>query len=366
MENIKTLSGLNTSDFKKCVNGQDTSLFILKNNNGMEVTISNYGARIVSLVVPDAEGKLVDVVAGHSSIDDYLNSEEKYLGAVCGRYANRIAGARFEIDGVEYNLTRNDGQNCLHGGEKGFHNVVWYVEKGVLDNSVELTYKSVAGEEGFPGTLTAITKYFVNDNNELQIFYVGYTDKSTVVNFTNHSYFNLSGAGAPSIDDHLLWINAKHYLPTDEHSIPLAKMEKVAGTPMDFTIPRRIGDGLHSPFPQLIAARGYDHTYVLDTNINDYTHGDPKAAYCISPKTGIMMEVCTTEPGLQLYTGNFMQGNQPGKNGMYYPKHSALCLETQHFPNSPNRPDYPSALLTPNVMYHSRTTFKFKADKNFK
>ncbi|MDR1602800.1 MAG: galactose mutarotase [Tannerella sp.] len=356
-ENKIILSGLHTDDFRKIIDNKEVSLCLLTNGAGAEVAVTNYGAKIVSLMVPDKNGKFTDVVTGHSSIDDYLASEEPYFGAVCGRYGNRIAKGRFTLDGIVYDkLALNNGPNSLHGGVKGFNAVVWDMKQNDA-RSVELTYTSADGEEGFPGTLTVTVTYTLTDGNELVVAYHAVTDKPTVLNLTNHSYFNLSGAGDPTIGDHLLTINADRYLPTDETSIPLGAPEKVEGTPMDFRTPHAAGARIHDDFEQLVIGRGYDHTYILNKK-----EGEPTfAARCMSPKTGIVVEVFTTEPGVQLYTGNWMTGNLVGKHGQRYPQHAALCLETQHFPDSPNRPDYPTTVLRPGESFDSRTTFKFYA-----
>jgi aldose 1-epimerase len=354
-ENKTVLSGLHTADFQKVIDGKEVSLCLLTNGSGAEVAVTNYGAKIVSLMMPDKNGKFTDVVTGHSSIDDYLASEEPYFGAVCGRYGNRIAKGRFTLDGVVYDrLAINNGPNSLHGGVRGFNAVVWDMKQNDA-RSVELTYVSADGEEGFPGTLTATVTYVLTDENEMVITYHAVTDKPTVLNLTNHSYFNLSGAGDPTIGDHLLTINADRYLPTDETSIPLGAPEKVEGTPMDFRTPHEAGARIHDDFEQLAIGRGYDHTYIL----NREDSGLAFAARCMSPKTGIVMEVFTTEPGVQLYTGNWMTGNPVGKHGQRYPRHAALCLETQHFPDSPNRPGYPTTVLRPGERFDSRTVFKF-------
>lgn len=355
MKNKYTLSGLAEEDFIKQIDGKETMLCVLSNRRGSELTITNYGAKIVSLMVPDREGKMTDVVTGHSSIDDYLNSEEPYFGAVCGRYGNRIAKGKFTIDGIEYDqLPINNGPNTLHGGIKGFNAVVWDLNQKD-DNTVELKYTSVDGEEGFPGTLQTTVTYRLTEDNEVVISYHAVTDKPTVINLTNHSYFNLSGAGDPSVDDHILTINADYYLPTDDTAIPYGPKENVEGTPMDFRTPMEVGSRINDDFQQLIYGKGYDHTYVLNKDANEMSF----CARCSSPKTGIMMEVYTTEPGVQLYTGNWMTGNLIGKNGQRYPERGALCLETQHFPDSPNKPEYPTTLLRPGRTFLSMTVFKF-------
>ncbi|MDR2138511.1 MAG: galactose mutarotase [Tannerella sp.] len=358
MNNELTLSCLRVENFRRTVNGKETALYILRNKTGFELTVTNYGAKTVSLTLPDRNGNRTDVVTGHDSIDDYLTSEEPYFGAVCGRYANRIANARFTLDGREYRLAANNGPNCLHGGIKGFHAVVWEVKR-VDDRSIELMYVSADGEEGFPGTLTTTVTYTLTDNGEMVIGYHATTDRPTVLNLTNHSYFNLSGAGDPYIGDHRLIINADYYLPTDETSIPLGAPEKVEGTPMDFRTAHEVGERIRADFKPLIIGRGYDHTFLL----NGKAAGEPAfAARCSSPKTGIVMDLFTTEPGMQLYTGNWMTGNLRGKNGRRYPRQSALCFETQHYPDSPNRPDYPGVVLRPGEVFESQTICKFSTE----
>jgi len=356
MTNSLTLSGLQTSDFQKDIEGKQTWLCVLTNKAGSEITVLNYGAKIVSIMVPDRNGVMTDIVTGHSSIEDYLTSEEPYFGAICGRYGNRIAKGRFTLDDIVYDrLAINNGPNNLHGGLKGFNAVVWDMLQ--LDSqTVNLFYSSIDGEEGFPGTLKTTVNYHLSDDNKLFIFYSAVTDKPTVINLTNHSYFNLSGAGDPSIEDHLLFINADNYLPTDDTSIPFGPMEKVEGTPMDFRSYHKIGERIHDNFEQLIIGRGYDHTYILN---NDEGETLLICARCSSPKTGIVMDIFTTEPGVQLYTGNWMTGNLTGKKGLRYPKHSALCFETQHFPDSPNKPEYPSTVLRPGEVFESQTVYSF-------
>ncbi|MDR1406764.1 MAG: galactose mutarotase [Tannerella sp.] len=355
MENNTILSGLQMADFHKVVDGKETSLRVLTNRIGTELAVTNYGAKIVALTVPDRHGRFTDVVTGHASIDDYLVSEEPYFGAICGRYGNRIAGGRFTLDGAVYDrLATNNGPNSLHGGIKGFNSVVWDMTR-IDARTVALTYVSADGEEGFPGMLTTTVTYMLTDDNEVVISYRAVTDKPTVLNLTNHSYFNLSGAGDPTIGDHLLTICADYYLPVDDTAIPLGPKATVEGTPMDFRTPHEVGARIHDDFEQLILGRGYDHTYILNGK-----DGEPAfAARCVSPKTGIVLDVYTTEPGVQLYTGNWMTGHLVGKHGQHYPRHAALCLETQHFPDSPNKPDYPTTVLRPGEIFESRTVFKF-------
>lgn len=355
-----TLSGLKIDDFEKLIDGKKTTLCVLTNKQGSEVTVTNYGAKIVSLMIPDRNGKMVDVVTGHQTIEDYLKSEEPYFGAVCGRYGNRIANGKFTLDGVVYDkLAINNGPNSLHGGIKGFNAVVWDIEQ-IDPQTVELTYTSVDGEEGFPGTLKTSIRYFLSDDNEVILQYNAVTDKPTVLNLTNHSYFNLSGAGDPYIGDHLLEINADYYLPTDNTAIPYGPKEKVEGTPMDFRTPFEVGARINDDFEQLIFGKGYDHTYILNKESADDVTS--LCARCSSPKTGIVMEVYTSEPGVQLYTGNWMTGNFEGKNGQRYPERAALCLETQHFPDSPNKPEYPSTVLRPGEEFRSITLFAFNIE----
>ena len=360
MKNSITRSKLSVANFQKLVDGKNTELCILSNKQGAELVVLNYGAKIVSLMVPDRDGRLTDVVTGHNSIEEYLTSEEPYFGAICGRYGNRIAKGRFTLDGVTYDqLPINNGPNCLHGGIKGFNSVVWDMKQ--LDGqTVELCYTSEDGEEGFPGELKTVVTYHLSDENEVEIRYRAETSKPTVLNLTNHSYFNLSGAGDPYVGDHLLTINADYYLPTDETAIPYGPKEAVEGTPMDFRTPHTVGERINEPFEQLKFGKGYDHTYILNKEkADDYAF----CARCSSPKTGIVMEVYTSQPGVQLYTGNWMTGNFVGKNGQRYPERAALCLETQHFPDSPNKPEYPSTVLRPGETFESRTTYKFSTEQ---
>lgn len=355
VKKTRSKSGLLLDAFEKNVDGKQTGLYILTNKNGCEVTVTNYGAKIVSLMVPDKNGTLTDVVTGHQTIDGYLTSEEPYFGAVCGRVANRIAKGKFTLDGKEYTLAINNGPNHLHGGIKGFNAVVWDV-KAISENSIQLFYLSIDGEEGYPGNLSVTVTYVLTDDNSLDIYYEAKTDKPTILNLTNHSYFNLSGAGDPYIGDHVLKLNADWYLPTDETLIPLGDPEQVFGTPMDFTVEHVIGERIDDDFQPLIFGKGYDHNYIINKdNVDDYVF----TGVCRSPKTGIKMEIYTSQPGIQLYTGNWLTGNFTGKNGQRYPKRSAVCFETQHYPDSINHPEYPSIVLRPDEIFSSRTTYKF-------
>ena len=359
MRNEKTRSGLALADFSKLADGKNIALYSLINKAGAELAITNYGAKIVSLIVPDKNGKMTDVVTGHNSIEDYIRSEEPYFGAICGRYGNRIAAGKFMIDGITYDqLAINNGPNSLHGGIKGFNAVVWDADQKD-EQTIELKYTSADGEEGFPGELQTTVTYHLTDDNEVVISYHATTSKPTVVNLTNHSYFNLSGAGDPYIGDHVLTINADYYLPTDETAIPYGPKEKVEGTPMDFRTPHEVGERINDDFEQLKFGKGYDHTYILNKEGDELSF----CARCFSPKTGIVLEAYTTQPGVQLYTGNWMTGNFEGKNGQRYPERAALCLETQHFPDSPNKPEYPSTVLRPGEVFLSQTIYKFSVEK---
>ncbi|MDH6533868.1 galactose mutarotase [Parabacteroides sp. 52] len=359
MKNKSSLSGLHIIDFNKLIDGKETTLCVLTNKNGCELTVTNYGGKIVSLMVPDRNGNWIDVVTGHQTIEDYMQSEEPYFGAICGRYGNRIAQGKFAIDGITYDqLAINNGPNSLHGGLKGFNAVVWDMTQ-TDEQTVVLTYTSVDGEEGFPGNLKTTLTYHLTEDNQVVISYQATTDKPTVLNLTNHSYFNLSGAGDPYIGDHILEINADYYLPTDNTAIPYGPKEKVEGTPMDFRTPFEVGARINDDFEQLIFGKGYDHTYILNKEGNELSF----CARCSSPKTGIIMETYTTEPGVQLYTGNWMTGNFEGKNKQRYPERAALCLETQHFPDSPNKPEYPSTVLRPGEVFQSKTIYAFLTEK---
>lgn len=347
-------AGLKPEAFDAIVDGKAVRLVTLTNKQGAEAHFINQGAKLVSLVVPSRAG-FVDVVIGHDSTEEYLASEEAYFGAICGRYANRIAKGKFSIDGEEYTLAVNNGPNALHGGLKGFNAVVWdIVEQS--DNKVCFAYTSPDGEEGYPGTLVVQVTYTLTEENELTIDYKATTDKATIVNLTNHAYFNLSGDGDPSVHDHTLEIAAEHYLPTDDTAIPYGKPEAVAGTPFDFLEPHTIGERIDTPIDQLVWARGYDHTFVLNKPLGKLGF----AARVSSPKTGVVMEVYTDQPGIQLYTGNWMSGNMRGKHDHRYPARAALCLETQHYPDSPNRPEYPTTRLNVGEEFKSTTVFAFK------
>jgi aldose 1-epimerase len=345
---------MQAKDFEKIVDGKQVGLFTLVNSSGAEMSVTNYGAKIVSLHVPDKTGKPVDVVMGKSSINDYLNGQEPFFGAVCGRTANRIANGRFTLDDVDYQLSVNNGPNSLHGGPKGFYAVVWDARQ-TGRQILELSYLSKDGEEGFPGNLQVNVTYNWTDENILEIVYKAVTDKKTILNLTNHSYFNLSGEGNPSVLDHELQINADTFLPVNEVSIPLGKPEKVENTPFDFRSPHTIGERIDDENIQLRYGKGYDHNFIINRADGKLTF----AAKAVSPKTGIVMETYTTEPGIQLYTGNFMDGSFTAKNGHRYPFRSAFCLETQHYPDSIHQPDFPSIILCPGETFESKTVYRF-------
>ncbi len=329
--------------------GRPVDLYILTNAHGLRAAITNFGGILVSLETPDRNGKLGDIVLGLDTFPEYL-AVKRYYGATVGRYANRIGKARFTLDGIEYTLARNNGENSLHGGVVGFHKKLWSARE-ISDDGLELTYVSPDGEEGFPGKLTAKVTYTLTANDELRIDYAATTDKATVVNFTNHSFFNLAGGG--DILQEIVRIDADRYTPVDAGLIPTGELRSVAGTPFDFRKPVEIGKPIHDDDPQLKFARGYDHNWVLNHPSGELGF----AASVYDPKSGRTMDVLTTEPGIQFYTGNTLDGT--GKQGQAYGPYSALCLETQHFPDSPNRPEFPSTVLRPGQKFHSTTIYRF-------
>jgi len=341
--------------FHKLVDGKQVDLFVLKNKNGMEMALTNYGGRIVSLMVPDKTGKMEDIVLGYDNIDSYLEGNEQYFGAAIGRYGNRIAKGLFALDTVQYKLATNNGPNFLHGGAKGFSSKVWKaVQKG--GNEVELSLVSPDMEEGFPGELLVIINYRLTDNNELLISYIAKTNKPTVINLTNHSYFNLNGAGNGDILNQVLYINANNYTPIDSTFITTGKIESVTGTPFDFTTPVAIGDRINDNNEQLSFGLGYDHNFVLNKPEAKMVSF---AASVYEPNSGRLMEVFTDEPGLQFYSGNFLKGKEKGKQNKPYNYRSGFCLESQHFPDSPNHPEFPAAVLKPENTYTSACIYKF-------
>lgn len=330
--------------------GQPVQLFSLANDNGMEVQLTNYGGIITSLRVPDREGRVEDVVLGHETLEGYLH-HSRYFGALIGRYANRIARGKFVLNGREYVLATNHGKNHLHGGLKGFDKVVWQPEE--IPGGVRLIYRSPDGEEGYPGNLEATVDYTLGQAKELRIDYFATTDKETIVNLTNHSYFNLAGAG--TVLDHELEIRAESFTPVDEGLIPTGEIRAVTDTPMDFTRPQTIGARIKDDYDQLRLAGGYDHNFVLQSGAERFR----VVATLYDPKSGRIMQVSTTQPGLQFYSGNFLDGSILGKGGRPYVKHCACCFETQHFPDSPNQPSFPSTVLRPGERYQQTTVFRF-------
>lgn len=341
--------------FQKVVDGKQVGLYTLKNKNGLEMAVTNYGGRVVSLMVPDKSGKMEDIVLGYESIDGYLNAGEQYFGASIGRYGNRIAKGSFILDSIGYQLPINNKPNSLHGGVKGFSAKVWdAVQKG--ENEVELTLVSPDMEEGYPGELKVTVNYRLTDANEFAITYRAETSKPTILNLTNHSYFNLHGAGNGDILDHELFLNADKFTPVDSMLIPTGIIESVIGTPFDFTTPMTIGARINDKNEQLAFGLGYDHNFVLNKT-------DAKvvslAASVYEPQSGRFMEVFTNEPGIQFYCGNFLKGKEIGKQNKPYNFRTALCLETQHFPDSPNHPEFPTVVLRPGEIYNSVCIYKF-------
>ena len=343
---IHAATKVSKADFGKMPDGAIVEIFTLLNEHGLEARISTYGGAVVSLKTPDRTGQMADIVQGFDSLEGYLNPAEPYFGALIGRYGNRIGHAKFTLDGKVYNLPANDGANTLHGGPKGFDKVVW-TPRQLPDGGLELTHISKDGEEGFPGTLKATVVYHLTAANELKIDYTATTDKDTVVNLTNHSYWNLKGAGNGTILDHLLTIPASKFTPVDSGLIPTGELKPVAGTPFDFTKPTAIGARIEQNDEQLKLGRGYDHNFVLDRTGS----GLSLAAHVEETTTGRVMEVETTEPAVQFYTGNFLDGTLKGKGGHVYPQRAALCLETQHYPDSPNKPSFPTTELKPGQTY---------------
>jgi aldose 1-epimerase len=344
--------------FQDTINGKLTDLYVLKNKNGMTAAITNYGGRLVGLWVPDNSGKLIDVVVGLGSVKDYIKSTEPYFGATIGRYGNRIAKGKFSIDGKEYTLFTNNGPNSLHGGKNGFQYVVWDATQP-NDSTLELFYLSKDMEEGYPGNLNVKVIYTITNNNEVKIVYKATTDKKTVVNLTNHAFFNLNGEGSGTINNHVLQINADRYTPVDSTLIPIGTNELVTGTPFDFRKSVTIGSRVEEQNEQLKNGNGYDHNYVL----SDKTSGVFNAAMVTGDKSGIIMTVTTQEPGLQFYGGNFMQSKNTFKGGSKDDFRTAFCLETQHFPDSPNQPAFPSTILEPGKTYQTLSVYRFAIKK---
>jgi len=336
--------------------GRPVTLYTLTNSQGLEVKVMNYGAIIISLRVPDRKGQLADIVLGHEKLEGYTPNPP-YLGALVGRYANRIANGTFTLAGQKYELPKNDGPNTLHGGIKGFDKVVWDGAPLKTKAGVAFSYLSKDGEEGFPGNLKVRVTYTLTDANELVVDYEATTDKATPINLSQHSYFNLAGEGNGDILNHEIMINAERFTPVDKNLIPTGELRPVKGTPFDFRASTRVGDHINDNYDQLILGHGYDHNFVISRK----GAGLELAARVFEPTTGRIMEVLTTQPGVQFYTGNFLDGTVTGKQGHVYKHRYGLCLETQHFPDSPNHPEFPTTILKPSETFRSKTVFKFSA-----
>lgn len=348
---------ISPSNFNIELDGKRIQLFLLRNKNGLVSEITNFGGKVVSLWVPDCKGNLADIVLGFNSIDAYLKANEPYFGALIGRFGNRIAKGEFSLNAKKYKLATNNGPHHLHGGSKGFNAVVWDAIQ-LDEQTLELSYWAKDGEEAYPGNLSVKVIYTLTDENELKIEYSAITDETTIVNLTHHSFFNLAGEGNKSINNHVLLINANHFTPVDESLIPTGKLSTVENTPFDFRTAKPIQKDIETDDQQLKFGFGYDHNFVLD--IPDSSKGKlNKAAEIYEPISRRKMEVWTTEPGLQFYGGNFLNGSDIGKIGKPYTFRSAFCLETQHFPDSPNQPDFPSTVLHSGELYHSITKYKF-------
>lgn len=355
-EETQRVCGLKKEDFQTTVNGKKTDLYILRNKEGNEVAITNYGGAIVAIMVPDRKGNLANIIQGHDNIQDVIDSPEPYLSTLIGRYGNRIAKGRFQLKGKVYSLPINNGPNSLHGGKNGFNTKVWDATQ-INEHAIVLKYTSPYGEEGFTGELDVWVAYTLTDNNELIIKYSAKTNKKTIINLTHHGFFSLAGLANPTppIDDLECQINADFFLPIDETSIPTGEILKVAETPFDFRTPKPIGQDIDADHEQIRHSSGYDHCFVL----NKKEEGELSfAARIRDPKSGRTMEVYTTEPGVQVYTDNWADGYK-GQHGATFPRRSAICFEAQHFPDSPNHPYFPSVILEPGREYTQKTIYKF-------
>jgi aldose 1-epimerase len=345
--------------FGRAPGGQPVSLFTLTNSSGMQARVTDWGATLVSLVVPDRDGRRADVVLGFDTLDGYLG-RHPYLGGTIGRVANRVTEGRFSLGGKSYKLARNDGANHLHGGVHGFDRMPWASRelRGPDGVGVEMKRRSPDGEEGYPGNLDVTVRYLLNDENALRIDYIASTDAPTPVNLTNHAYFNLAGAGAGDVLGHVLQIDADRLTPVGETLVPTGEIARLEGTPLDFTKPTPIGARIDADDEQLRRAGGYDHNFVLSHSPGVLA----RAARVLEPGSGRVLDVLTTEPGLQLYTGNFLDGSVKGKDGKPYARRSGLCLEAQHFPDSPNQPGFPGVILRPGERYRETTVYGFSVD----
>lgn len=356
----QNICGLKRSDFQATINGKQTDLYILKNKQGNEVAITNYGGALVAIMVPDRNGNLANVVQGHDNIQDVINSPEPYLSTLIGRYGNRIKEGKFTLHGKEYQLAINNGPNALHGGPTGFHARVWNAIQ-MNEQTLALNYVSAYSEEGFSGELKTTVVYTFNNDNELVIDYLATTNKQTIINLTNHGFFSLAGIAdpTPTIDNLICEINADFFIPIDNTSIPTGEILKVEGTPFDFRTPKPVGQDIDADDEQIKNGSGYDHCFVL----NKKEPGELSfAAKITEPVSGRTMEVYTTEPGVQLYTDNWATGYK-GQNGATFPRRSGICFEAQHFPDSPNRPYFPPVVLKPGEQYKQKTIYKFGVER---
>ncbi len=356
----QSLCGLKRSDFQTTVNGKNTDLYILKNSAGNEVAITNYGGALVAIMVPDKDGNIANVVQGHDNIQDVINSPEPYLSTLIGRFGNRIKEGKFQLNGKQYQLAINNGPNALHGGPTGFHAQVWDAFQ-MSDNTLVLNYTSPYLEEGFTGEVKTTVVYNFSDDNELIIGYMATTNKKTIINLTNHAFFSLAGIAnpTPTIDDLECEINADFYLPIDDTCIPTGEILKVKGTPFDFRTAKPVGRDINADNEQIRNGNGYDHCFVL----NKKEEGELSfGARIKDPKSGRTMEFYTTEPGVQVYSDNWADGYK-GQHGATFPRRSAICFEAQHFPDSPNRPYFPSVVLRPGQQYKQKTIYKFGVEK---
>lgn len=351
------VGAVTTQEFGKTEKGEAVSLYTLRNRNGVEIAITNYGARVVTLKTPDAKGRLADISLGFDTLKGY-EGPNPYFGAIVGRYGNRIAKGKFTLDGKEYTLAKNNGENSLHGGLVGFDRVIWSgkTEESNGVHKAILSYTSKDGEEGYPGNLSVTVTYSLSDNDDIQIDYHATTDKATVLNVTNHTYFNLAGQGNGDILGQVMQLNADRYTPVDGGLIPTGELKDVTGTPFDFRKPTVIGSRINDKDEQLKLGKGYDHNFVLNRSAN----GLVMAARAVDPASGRALEVWTTEPGVQFYTGNFLDGSVTGKNATNYAQRTGFCLETQHYPDSPNHPDFPTTVLKPGEEYKSTTVWKMR------
>jgi len=356
----ENLCGLNRKDFQTTINGKKTDLYVLKNRKGYEVAITNYGGTIVAIMVPDKEGNVANVIQGYDNIQDCINTKEPFRSTLIGRYGNRIKDGKFVLNNKDYQLETNDGPNALHGGPTGFHTRVWDAQR-ISPRSVAMHYVSSYGEEGFTGECRVTVEFTFTDNNELILEYLATTNKKTIINLTHHGYFALAGIAdpTPTIDDLLCTINADFYLPIDSTAIPTGEILKVDGTPFDFRNLKAVGKDIDADNEQIKNGNGYDHCFVLNkTEEKELSF----AAKIVEPNSGRTMEVWTTEPGVQMYSDNYGTGLK-GQHGATFPKRSAVCFECQHFPDSPNRPYFPSVILSPNEQYKQKTVYKFGVKK---